>query len=236
MDLRLIRRRRLEIVAASLVLPFIYILAFGYGLGKGVNLDGVSYVAFVVPGVVALTAMTSSFNGAASKLNVDRIFHKSFDEILMAPVSHFSIIIGKALIGVIRGLISSLAVMAVGVVISPTLQFSPFFLLLLLLICFMFSLLGELVALTARNHQDLNTFNTFVLLPMTFLSGTFFSLSQIPAILKTALYILPLTHSSQCLRASALGQPLPLVSVFVLLGFAVAFFAGCVFALRRNSV
>jgi Nod factor-specific ABC transporter NodJ protein len=223
-------------MATSLINPLLYLVAFGYGLGRGISFEGVSYLSFVIPGIIALTSMTSSFNGAASKLNVDRIFHKSFDELLMAPVSLFSIVIGKALAGVTRGLISCTAILCIAMAISPMLIVSPIFILLMILSCFVFSLLGVLAAFLAKSHQGLNTFNALVLLPMTFLSGTFFSLNEIPDALKAALYALPLTHSSQCIRAVALNQSFPWLSLFVLVGFGIVFFVGCMVVLKRNSV
>jgi ABC-type polysaccharide/polyol phosphate export permease len=235
-DLRLIRRNKLRTIATSLINPLLYLLAFGYGLGRNISFDGVNYLAFVIPGIISLTCLTSSFNGAASKLNVDRIFHKSFDELLMAPVSLFSIVIGKALAGVMRGLISCAAILCIGVIISPAVTINYSFILLIVLSCFVFSLLGVLAAFLAKSHQGLNTFNALVLLPMTFLSGTFFSLSDLPSALKAALYILPLTHSSQCIRAAALGQPFPWFSLVTLFGFGAAFFVGCMMFLRRSSV
>jgi ABC-type multidrug transport system permease subunit len=179
--------------------------------------------------------MTSSFSGAA-KLNVDRLFYKSFDECLMSPVSLYSLAIGKTLIGVVRGLISSIALLVVGFFISPLLIISPLFVFVLVVSCFVFAFLGVLVALLAKSHQDMGNFSSLVLLPMTFLSSTFFSLSQLPEGLKAVLYILPLTHSSQCLRAAALGQPFPWLSLVAILGFALLFFSGCMVALKRASV
>ncbi len=235
-DLRFMWRNRLRTIATSLMNPLLYLVAFGYGLGRGISFEGVGYLEFVIPGILALTTMTSSFNGAASKLNVDRIFHKSFDELLMSPISLFSIAVGKAAIGMVRGLISALALLAVGVAISPNLTVSPGFILMIVLSCTVFSFMGVLVALVAKSHQDLNTFTALIMVPMTFLSGTFFSLSQIPEALKAALYFLPLTHASQCLRAMALGQPFVWLSFLALLGFGAIFFVGCMIALKRMNV
>jgi ABC-type multidrug transport system permease subunit len=183
-----------------------------------------------------VTAMSSSYGGAGLKLHVDRLFYKCFDEYLMSPISLFSLAIGKTLIGVVRGLISSVAILIVGIFISPTLIINPLFLLVLVSSCFVFSFLGVLIGLVAKSHQDMGTFNTLVILPMTFLSGTFFSLSQLPEAVKVVLYFLPLTHSSQCLRAAALAQPFPWLSLLALLGFGLVFFAGCMVALKRTSV
>jgi ABC-2 type transport system permease protein len=234
-DLRNMRRHWKSTVASSLVLPLLYLVAFGYGLGKGLEVDGVSYLSFVIPGIVALTAFSISFNGAASKLQVDRFFYKSFDELLMAPVSLQSIVIGKALVGVLRGLISSIAIYVVGLILAPTLLVSPLFFLLLLLSCFVFALFGVMTSLSLNTHQDMINFNTVVVLPMTFLCGTFFSLTQLPDIAKAVLYFLPLTHSSELLRATTLGQDFPWIAFVGLSTFGIAFFVGCMVALKKSS-
>jgi len=235
-DLRVLRRHWLRTLVTSLVNPLLYLLAFGYGLGRGISFEGYSYLEFIIPGIIALTAMTISFSGAGSKLNVDRLFYRSFDECLMSPISLFSLAMGKTLIGVVRGLISSTSMLMVGFIISPTIIISPLFLLVLVLSCFVFAFFGVLVALLAKSHQDMSTVSSLVLLPMTFLSGTFFSLSQLPEALKVVLYILPLTHSSQCLRAAALGQSFPWLSLLAILGFGLIFFSGAMVALKRASV
>jgi ABC-2 type transport system permease protein len=235
-DLRFLRRHWLRTLATSIVNPILYLVAFGYGLGREISFEGYSYLAFVMPGIIALTAMNSSYGGAGLKLHVDRLFYKCFEEYLLSPISLFSLAVGKALIGVVRGLIASVALLVVCVIISPTLIVGPLFVLVLVSSCFVFSFLGVLVGLVAQSHQDMGTFGTLVILPMTFLSGTFFSLSQLPEAAKAVLYVLPLTHSSQTLRAAALGQPFPWLSFLVLLVFGLIFFAGCMVALKRTSV
>ena len=235
-DLRFLSRNWLKTLATTLVAPVLYLLAFGYGLGRGVTVEGFSYLEFVIPGIIALTAMTTSFNAAGMKLHVDRLFYKCFDEALMSPVSFFAIIVGKTLIGVVRGLFSTAALLAACFVFSPLPAVSALFWLTLVGTCFVFSFLGVLVALIAKSHQDMSVFMSLVILPMSFLSGTFFSLSQVPEALQIVLSFSPLTHTSLCLRASALGQPFPWVSLGVLLGFGAIFFGLCFVALRRTSL
>jgi ABC-2 type transport system permease protein len=232
-DLRFLRRNIGKTLALTLIAPILYLLAFGYGLGRGTNVEGISYIEFVIPGIVALTAMTTSFNTSGLKLHVDRLFYKCFDETLMAPVSAFSIIIGKTLIGVTRGLLSSAALLAIAFVFSPLPAMNLLFPLTLILTCFVFSFLGVTIALLAKTHQDMTLFMSLVILPMSFLSGTFFSLNQVPQTLNILLSLSPLTHACLCLRASALGQPFPWLSFFVLLLFGVAFFALCFTALKK---
>ena len=235
-DLRFLSRNWLKTLATTLVAPVLYLLAFGYGLGRGVTVEGYSYLEFVIPGIIALTAMTTSFNAAGMKLHVDRLFYKCFDEALMSPVSFFSIIVGKTLIGVVRGLISTAALLVACFVFSPLPAVSVMFWLTLVVTCFAFSFLGVLVALIAKSHQDMSVFMSLVILPMSFLSGTFFSLNQVPDTLRVVLSFSPLTHTSLCLRASALGQPFPWLSLAVLIGFGAVFFGLCFVALRRTSL
>jgi ABC-type multidrug transport system permease subunit len=235
-DLRFLSRNWLKTLVTTLIAPILYLVAFGYGLGRGVTVEGYSYLAFVIPGIVALTAMTTSFNAAGMKLHVDRLFYRCFDEALMSPVSFFSIIVGKTLIGVVRGLMSTAALLAACFAFAPLPNVSALFWLTLILTCFVFSFLGVLVALIAKSHQDMNVFMSLVILPMSFLSGTFFSLAQVPEAMRIALSFSPLTHTSLCLRAAALGQPFPWLSLGILLGFGAVFFGLCFVALRRTSL
>jgi ABC-2 type transport system permease protein len=234
-DLRFLSRNLGKTLALTLVAPILYLLAFGYGLGRGASIEGFSYLDFVIPGILALTAMTTSFNTSGLKLHVDRLFFKCFDETLMAPVSAFSIIIGKALIGVVRGLLSSAALLLACLVFSPLPTVSLLFPLSLVLTCFVFSFLGVIVAFLAKTHQDMTLFMSLVVLPMAFLSGTFFSLRQVPETLSIILFLSPLTHACLCLRASILGQPFPWLSLLILAVFGIVFFILCFVALKRSS-
>ena len=93
-DLRFLSRNLGKTMVLTLVPPILYLLAFGYGLGRGVSIEGFSYLELVIQGILALTAMTTAFNTSGMKLHVDRLFYKCFDETLMSPVITFSIIIG----------------------------------------------------------------------------------------------------------------------------------------------
>jgi ABC-2 type transport system permease protein len=235
-DMMMLKRRWAKYLVTTLLSPLLYLMAFGWGLGRGINVNGTSYLEFVVPGIIALTAMTTSFNGAGTRLNTDRLYFRSFDECLMAPISSMSLLMGTAMIGVYRGLVSSIAFLAVAMLIAPKFHVDSIFLVSLLLTCLTFAFLGVLAALLANTHEDMATFSSLILLPMTFLGGTFFSVNQVPTALKIALYALPLTHSSICLRAAAFGQPIPWESFLALVAFLLAFSLGSMAVLRKISV
>lgn len=234
-DLMALRRNLSNYLIATVVSPLLYLAAFGFGLGGNIRMDGMSYLQFVIPGLLAMTAMNSSFNGAGTRLIIDQIHWRSFDESLMAPIGHIWLLLGKALIGVLRGLVSSVALLVISLIIAPRLHVGLAFLCLLILSCMIFSVLGVLSALMARSYEDMILFTSIIIMPMAFLGGTFFSLSYAPSALKYALYLLPLTHSSICLRASALGQPLPVVSVLAMIGFLIVFTSGAVLVLKRKD-
>ncbi|RLA95386.1 MAG: ABC transporter [Deltaproteobacteria bacterium] len=234
-DLRILKRFWPKFLITCIISPILYLFVFGFGLGRRIKIEGTSYLEFVIPGIIALTAMNTSFNSAGMKLNVDRLFYKSFDEFLMAPISSFSLILGKSLIGVVRGLIISCAFLLIGIAFSP-LRVNFLFGVTLLVTCFTFAFLGVLAALIAKSHQDMSTFTSMVLRPMTFLGGTFFSLDDLPKMLKIILNIIPLTHASQCLRAITLGQAFPWLSLLILVSFGLVFLIGCIVIVKMSSV
>jgi ABC-type multidrug transport system permease subunit len=193
-------------------------------MGQGVVMDGVPYLAFIIPGIVALSSLNASFSSTATRLNVQRLYYGSFDEMMMCPIRVSSIVLGKTVLGIVRGLISCLLIFILGLFLTDKLMFTPIFFLSLILACVTFSLLGEMSALLAKSHQSMATFNTLIILPMTFLCGTFFSVSILPEVFQWALYAIPLTHASSCIRAGALGWEFPWISLVVMFAFCIAFF------------
>lgn len=234
-DLRILRHQWRQFLGTSLMSPILYLLAFGYGMGRGVTVGGHSYLDFLIPGIIALTAMNTSFSGAGMKLNVDRLFFHSFDEILMSPVNSVSLVLGKSMIGLVRGFVVSVLFMVIGLFVSSD-RVSVMFVVTLVLSCLMFSFMGFLCAMFAKSHQDMSTFTSLILMPMSFLGGTFFALNQVPEWLNVVLHIFPLTWVSTCLRAEALGSDFPWGSFTVVVAMAAALFAGGVWAVRRSSI
>jgi len=238
-DMKFMKHNALNLLISSVMGPLLYLLAFGFGLGKGMGLevDGVPYVAFIIPGIAALTTLSTPFSAVSTRLNIQRLYYRSLDETLMCPVGISAVVLGKSLHGVIRGLISSCIIFAIGMALAQGyLHPTPLFVASIVLSCFTFSFLGVTAALLANTHQAMATFSNLVILPMTFLCGTFFSVDSLPAVSKTALYALPLTHSSVTLRAASLELDFPWASLAVLLVFCAAFFAVNVFLISKKRV
>jgi ABC-type multidrug transport system permease subunit len=222
-DLLLLKERLSKFLSSALVAPLLYLAAFGLGLGRRLRMEGLPYLDFLVPGIVAITAMTASFSGVAINLNMSRLYSKTFDAYRVSPIHPFSIVVGHALAGMFRGAVSSLGVVAAGLLFGARLELGASFWLILLLSTLVFASFGVFAALMVDSHEDLALFNTFVIFPMSFLCGTFFSLSGLPSFLRGAIYMLPLTHSSLLLRHLAGGKAADATSVLILLGYAVLF-------------
>ncbi|MGD1940648.1 MAG: ABC transporter permease [Leptolyngbyaceae cyanobacterium] len=226
-----LRVRIPQVAASGLVSPLIYILAFGLGLGS--SLDRVSqptagdnYLEFILPGMVALSSMVISFGGTTFSICGDRLFTKTFEEMLLYPVHPLALYLGKMLAGIVRGMMTAASVILVAVLFTGQLWsfLNPLFLGLLVLNSAVFAGLGVIVGLNVKSLESVGLFNNFLIVPMSFLGGTFFDPSTLPVILKGIVYLLPLTYTTIGLRAAAY-QPLsefPWYSFPVLGAFAIA--------------
>ncbi|NEO62639.1 MAG: ABC transporter permease [Moorea sp. SIO4G2] len=226
-----LRVRATQVVASGLISPVIYILAFGLGLGSTLDRTmtppvGESYLEFILPGMVALSSMTISFAGTTFSICGDRLYTKTFEETLLMPVHPLALHVGKMMAGILRGLMTSASVILVAVLFTGKVWsfLNPLFFLLLVLNCAVFAGLGVIVGLNVKSLEMVGLFNNFLIVPMSFLGGTFFDPGTLPTALKVIVYLLPLSYTSTGLRAAAY-LPLsefPWYAIPILLGFAIA--------------
>lgn len=223
-ELLLLRKKWLGFIAGNMVSPLLYLMAFGWGLGRNIQLNGMGYIDFVVPGIVALSAMNGSYNATGTSLNISRLYHRSLEEFLVAPVSIWSIVLGHVLGGCVRGLFSSVLILLLSYFFGASLHYSIWLFIALFLTCFLFAALGVVAAMLVNSHEDMARFGTFVILPMSFLCGTFFQVDKFPPFVARLIMVLPLTHAAISLRAFALGSGFPLASLIILAVYAAVFF------------
>ena len=226
-----LRVRIPQVAASGLVSPLIYILAFGLGLGSSLDqvtqpTVGDTYLEFILPGMVALSSMVISFGGTTFSICGDRLFTKTFEEMLLYPVNPLALHLGKMMAGIVRGMMTAASVILVAVLFTGRLWsfINPLFLGLLVLNCAVFAGLGVIVGLNVKSLESVGLFNNFLIVPMSFLGGTFFDPATLPPVLKGIVYLLPLTYTTIGLRAAAY-QPLaefPWYSFPILLIVAIA--------------
>jgi ABC-type multidrug transport system permease subunit len=241
-----LRVRIVQVAASGLISPLIYILAFGLGLGSsikpgaGISGNYNNYLEFILPGMVALSSMVISFTGTTFSICGDRLFSKTFEEMLLVPVHPLALHLGKMLAGIVRGLMTAGSVILVAVLFTGKIWsfLNPLFLLLVVLNCAVFAGLGVIVGLSVRSLEAVGLYNNFVIIPMSFLGATFFDPATLPAALKVVVYLLPLTYTSIGLRAAAylpMSQfPWYSVPILVVMAIALSFVGAYQFAHQQD--
>lgn len=222
-DWLVLKRRIGRFILSRMVSPVLYLVAFGWGLGRSIQVSQGNYLDFIVPGIVALNSMNISFNSVGSPLNMSRVYHKTLEEYLIAPITSVSFVIGKVLSGALRGLISSLIIILLAYAFGAHTLINTWFVLALVLNCLVFASMALVAAMLMDSHEDMANFNTYVLLPMSFLCATFFVPDHLPTLLRWIIEILPLTHASHALRAIAFGGEAPLISLTIMLAYILIF-------------
>jgi len=224
-DLLLIRKKPWKFAAASMVMPILYLVTFGWGLGRGMQMaGGGTYLDFVLPGLLVMSAMNNSFGPVSTSVNVSKLYTKTIEEVLVSPVSAWDVALGRSLTGLVRGLFSACLLLLIGMLSGVRLSLTPLFFVVLALTAFCFAAAGVAAAMVARSHEDMSNFNSFVIIPMSFLAGTFFTPDKLPEPFHSAILIYPLTHASLALRELAAGREPGLASVLVLAAYAGLFY------------
>ncbi len=236
-EMLIFKRRLLRIgyLFSTMITPLLYLVAFGLGLGRSISIEGVAYLMFVVPGICAMSSMTNSYSWIATSISVGRLHFKTFDEYQVSPVTATDIMLGEVLSGMVRGLFASSLILVAGAIFGAGFPANPVFLLVWILNCLIFACFGVISGFWAKSHEDTATFSNFFIMPMAFFCGTFFPIDKLPAFIKGFLYFLPLTHASNCLRASFLGQKVEVISLGIMLIFFVVCFYWGVLTIRRSN-
>ncbi len=228
------RLLRLGYVVSAFLMPLLYLLAFGLGLGRQVSISGGSYLNYLLPGLIAMSSMINAYTWVANGLTMGRLYFQTFQVYIQAPVSPAAIVWGEVASGVVRGLLSSLILLILGVVIGSGLNLNLLFLLSLVVNCLLFSAMGVVVGMRAKTHEDTANFSNFFIMPMAFFSGTFFPIKQMPWVLQVIVTCLPLTHTNYLLRFPVWDLR-ALISLGVLLAYSVACLVLAIFLVRDYS-
>ena len=220
-DWVVLKHRLTAFILSRMVAPLLYLVAFGWGLGRNIQAPaGGSYIDFLVPGILALNSMNISFN-SVTPVHAERVYHKSIEEYIVAPIWPYAYVIGKTLAAVLRGLISSAIILGLAYAFGAHLTVTPLFLLVLVLNCAVFAEIAFAASMYLATYEQMGQVNTYILLPMSFLCGTFFSTRALPDALRFFIELLPLTHTSSLLRTMATGAPGELTSVAVLVAYLI---------------
>jgi len=203
--------------------PLLYLLAIGYGVGNFVSdINGKSYIDFYFPALLSITAFSVSFFESTYNYFSKLTHQKTYQTILMTPVSAGEILWAELLWSASKGLLSCIAISIVARIfnIYHSWLILPVF-LILFLISFSGSACGMLFTTFAKNYDFFNYGISGFLLPMSFFSDTYFPISQLPTIPKVIIHLFPLIHGVKSVRLllEGVSNYNLLLSLFVLIIF-----------------
>ncbi len=209
--------RFLKVIVQTVVTPFVsstlYLMIFGVSLGGQLILkSGLPYLSFLIPGLVMMGCLNNAFQNSSSSI-VSSKFSGDLEDLKVAPLSSLQIILALSLAAVVRGLIVGSITFAVGQAsyywmyqeLLPIAH--PFVLLLFLLMgSLTFAFFGISIAFWAKNFDQLSAITGFVLMPLIYLGGVFFSIENLPPIWRQVSLFNPLLYMINGVRYGVLGE------------------------------
>ncbi|MCA9355498.1 ABC transporter permease [Candidatus Kaiserbacteria bacterium] len=227
----------IQTLAAPVVSATLYIFIFGTVLGTKIDdFAGVPYISFVFPGVLMMSVINASFASASSGLYFMR-FSRGIEEILVAPLSYFEMLVGFVGSAVARSVIVGVLILIVGFFFGAVTLSNPLgFIFYVVTIASIFAMLGIIVALWAEDFEQLQVLNTFVITPLTYLGGIFYSISFLPDLVATITRLNPFFYFADGIRSTMIGysESNLMVGVFIIL-FLLASLALLVTYLFRSG-
>lgn len=202
---------RMYRIASQVFLPPVittglYFLIFGTLIGNRIgNIAGLSYGEFIAPGLVMMSVITNAYGNVSTSLFSVR-FQKSVEELLVSPMSNGLILTGYVAGGVIRGLIVGVLVTAVAYCfVALPIEHPIASILVIMLAAAIFSLAGFTNAMIARNFDDVMIVPTFVLAPLTYLGGVFYTTSMLSPFWRNISHLNPILYMVNALRHCMIG-------------------------------
>lgn len=200
------------------VTTILYFLVFGKFIGAQVDpINGMSYMEFIVPGIIMMSVITQSFMHSAFGYYMAK-FQRSLEEIQVSPTPYWIMILGYVTGGVLRGLVTGVILLAISLFFTSLSIHSPLHVVMFaFLTAIVFSLAGLINAIFAKSFDSISIFPTFILTPLTYLAGTFYSLSMLPLFWREVSLWNPLLYMINGFRYGLIGM----TDVSVVIAYAI---------------
>ncbi len=195
-----------QTIGAPLLETFLYISVFGAALGTRVgDLDGIDYVVYVIPGLILMAWAINAFTNNASSI-LQQKFQRSIDDQLSSPASPVQLLMAFTLGGFLRGMtITVITFIVASLLVDLPVDHPAVLVVSLLLVGFFFSQIGVLVGIRAEQFDDVSFAQTFILQPLIFLGGIFYSASLLPEPYQTLTHFNPVYYMISVVRYGFLG-------------------------------
>jgi len=196
----------LQTIGSPVVTTVLYFAVFGASIGGRIGeVEGLSYTEFIMPGLIMMNVLMIAFTGIASGIMLSKVWN-TLTDILVTPLSNLEIILGFALSSTIRSVVTALLIYGTALFFIPFHVAHPIYLLTFVaLVSFVFSLLGLIAGMWAVNFEQMTAFPTFVITPLSFLGGIFYSTAMLPPFFQTLSHYNPLLYTINGMRYGFYG-------------------------------
>ncbi|QIE45656.1 ABC transporter permease [Pseudohalocynthiibacter aestuariivivens] len=200
-------RTLMESLLSPVISTSLYFVVFGAAIGSRITeVEGVSYGAFIVPGLIMLSVMTQAISNASFGIYFPKFIDTIF-EILSAPINFFEIVIGYVGAAATKALLIGLVILATAqFFVDIEIQHPVAMVAFLVLTCLSFSLFGFIIGIWAENFQQLQLIPLLVITPLVFLGGSFYSITMLPPLWQTISLFNPIVYLVSGFRWSFFGQ------------------------------
>ncbi len=226
-----------QTILPPVITTALYFVIFGNLIGPRIGeMDGYRYIEYIIPGLIMMSVITSSYANVVSSFYSAK-FQRHIEEILVSPTPNYLIVIGYLAGGVGRAMCVGGAVTVVSLLFSDLRIHNIFMTFSIgLLTAILFSLGGLLNGIFAKSFDDISIVPTFVLTPLTYLGGVFYSINMLPEFWRSVSLGNPILYMVNGFRYGVLGNSdiAPLGSYAIIIGFIVVLFAVSLHLLRRG--
>mgnify|MGYP001564784214 CR=1 FL=1 len=195
-----------QVIWPPIISSLLYIFIFGFSLGRNFNVGDVSYLVFLVPGLIMMNIIMTSYEESSSSLFLGK-FINYIQELLIAPLSYIEMVLGFLFGSILRAAVISVLIFIVFQFFVNVGVYSIFLsLFFLLFVSLFFACVGLIVALWAERFDNLAVLNTFFITPLLFFGGVFHSINLLPEIFQKLSLINPLFYMIDGFRFAILGE------------------------------
>lgn len=227
----------IQTILPPMITTALYFLIFGRLIGSQIgDVHGYRYMQYIVPGLILMAVLTNSYANVVSSFFSAK-FQRNIEEMLVSPVPNYLIMLGFIGGGLARGLSVGVAVTVVAMLFTPIPLYNLWVAVsVLVLTSILFSLGGLINAIYAKNFDHISIVPTFVLTPLTYLGGVFYSVSMLPPFWQQVSLVNPILYMVNAFRYGLLGvTDVHLgVAYLAIVGFIVALFSFALFLLNRG--
>ena len=195
-----------QTIVPGLISSILYILIFGFTLEQRIdNINGIPYTLFILPGLIMMNALTNATSNSSSSMLQMKLLGQ-LPDILQAPLSSFEISMAYIIGGTVRGTINGILILLVGIILGDMVVISPVkTVLFIFLVSWAFSSIGLLLGQLSESWDQLATMQNFILTPLSFLGGIFYSIKMLPDWAQSLSLLNPIYYMINGLRFTILG-------------------------------